>query len=154
VIASRSGVRYLALAAFAALAVQAADAATTKPAATAKPGAAAAKPPAAAAEVWEGYWAKNRKDCRYNDGPDSKTMIYLKNKENGRPAPLYDQYENHCRIDSHATRANVTTLKLTCYEFWEYYKAKKEPRRDTITVTQKDRDRIIMNGSSYIRCRK
>ncbi len=81
-------------------------------------------------------------------------MIDLKNKENGRPAPLYDQYENHCRIDSHATRANVTTLKLTCYEFWEYYKAKKEPRRDTITVTPKDRDRIVMNGSSYIRCRK
>jgi len=142
----------LALATFAVLAVRAADAATTKP--TAKSGAAAAKPSAAAAEVWEGYWAKNRKDCRYNDGPDSKTMIDLKNKENGRPAPLYDQYENHCRIDSHATRANVTTLKLTCYEFWEYYKAKKEPRRDTITVTQKDRDRIIMNGSSYIRCRK
>ena len=59
----------------------------------------------------------NRKDCRNQDGFDSKTMIELNDMENGRPAPLYVQYENHCRIDSHATKDNVTTLKLTCYEF-------------------------------------
>jgi hypothetical protein len=28
------------------------------------------------------------------------------NSENGKPAPLYDQYENHCRIDGHATKGN------------------------------------------------
>jgi len=66
---------------------------------------------------------KKRKECRYSDGPDSKTMIDLKNSENGKPAPLYDQYENHCRIDSHATGGHATTLKLTCFEFWDDYKA-------------------------------
>jgi hypothetical protein len=52
-------------------------------------------------------------------------MIDLKNAENGRPAPLFDQYENHCRIDSRSNKGNVISLKLTCYEFWDDYKAKK-----------------------------
>lgn len=108
----------------------------------------------AAAEKWEGYWAKNRKECRYSDGPDSKTMIDLKNSENGKPAPLYDQYENHCRVDSHATNGNAITLKLTCFEFWDDYRAKKSPRRDTVTVTMLDQNNIRINGAAYIRCRK
>jgi hypothetical protein len=108
----------------------------------------------AAAERWEGYWAKSRKECRYNDGPDSKTMIDLRNLENGKPAPLYDQYENHCRIDSHAAKGNATMLKLTCFEFWDDYKAKKNSRRDTVTVTVLDQNSIRINGAAYIRCRK
>jgi hypothetical protein len=44
-----------------------------------------------------------------------------------RPAPLFDQHENHCRIDGHATKGNVTTPKLTYFEFWDDYKSKKEP---------------------------
>ena len=140
--------------AFALFALHAGGAATPALAAAAKATAAASKPPAVAAEKWEGYWAKNRKECRYSDSPDSKTMIDLKNSENGKPAPLYDQYENHCRVDSHATKGNVTTLKLTCFEFWEDYKAKKNSRRDTVTVTVLDQSRIRINGASYIRCRK
>jgi hypothetical protein len=124
------------------------------PAAAAKASAAAAKPTAVAAAAWEGYWAKNRKECRYSDGPDSKTMIDLKNSENGKPAPLYDQYENHCRVDSHAANGNVTTLKLTCFEFWDDYTAKKNSWRDTATVTVLDRNSIDINGAAYIRCRK
>jgi hypothetical protein len=116
--------------------------------------AAAAKPSAAPAETWEGFWAGNRKDCRNQEGFDSKTQIDLKGMENGKPAPLYDQYENHCRIDSHATRDKVTTLKLTCYEFWDDYKAKKNPRRDSIAVTVVDPQKITMNGKSFIRCKK
>jgi len=108
----------------------------------------------AAPEKWEGYWAKTRKECRYSDGPDSKTMIDLRNVENGKPAPLYDQYENHCRIDSHATKGNATKLKLTCFEFWDDYRAKKNPRRDTVAITPLDQDRIHINGAAYIRCRK
>ena len=108
----------------------------------------------AAAENWEGYWAKTRKECRYGDGPDWKTMINLRNLENGKPAPLYDQYENHCRIDSHATKGNITTLKLTCFEFWDDYRAKKNARRDSVTITPLDQDRIRINGAAYIRCRK
>ena len=123
-------------------------------AAPAKRPAAAAKPSAEAKETWEGFWAKDRKDCRNQDGFDSKAQIDLKGMENGKPAPLYDQYENHCRIDSHATTDKVTTLKLTCYEFWDDYKAKKNPRRDSIAVTVVDPQKITMNGKSFIRCKK
>jgi hypothetical protein len=73
---------------------------------------------------WEGFWAKTRKECLNKEGPDSKTMIDLRNMENGRPAPLLDQYENHCRIDGHATKDNVTTQTLSCFEFWDDYKSK------------------------------
>jgi hypothetical protein len=128
--------------------------ATPAVAAAAKATAAASKLPAVSAEKWEGYWARNRKECRYSDSPDSKTRIDLRNSENGKPAPLYDQYENHCRIDSHASKDDVTTLKLTCFEFWEDYKAKKNSRRDTVTVTVLDPSWIRINGASYIRCRK
>jgi hypothetical protein len=109
---------------------------------------------AAAAEKREGYWAKTRKECRYSDGPDSKTMIDLKNSENGKPAPPHDQYQNHCRVDSHATKGNVTTLQLTCFEFWDDYRAKKNPRRDTVTMTMVDQNNIRINNAAYIRCRK
>ena len=109
---------------------------------------------AAAAETWEGLWAKTAKECRNREGADSKTMIDLRGSESGRPAPLYDQYENHCRIDSHAKQGNLITLRLTCYEFWDDYKAKKSPRRDTVTVTPLDRQKILMNGKPYMRCKK
>lgn len=138
-------IRWLAGLAFILLAVQGANPATP---------AVAAAPKAAAAERWEGYWAKTRGECRQSDGPDSKTMIDLRNSENGKPAPLYDQYENHCRIDSHATKGDVTTLKLTCFEFWDDYRAKKSPRRDTVRVTVLDQGKIRIDGASYIRCRK
>jgi hypothetical protein len=88
---------------------------------------AAAAPSAVVKETWEGFWAGNRRDCRNQEGFDSKTQIDLKGMENGKPAPLYDQYENHCRIDSHATRDKVTTLRLTCYEFRDDYKSQEEP---------------------------
>lgn len=81
-------------------------------------------------------------------------MIDLRNSEKGKPAPLYDQYENHCRIDSHAAKGNAAKLKLTCFEFWDDYKAKKNPRRDIVTVAPLDQNRILMNGASYIRCKK
>lgn len=149
-----SDIRWLAGLAFILLAVQGANPATPAVAAATKAAAAAAKPAAPAAERWEGYWAKTRGECRHSDGLDSKTMIDLKNSENGKPAPLYDQYENHCRIDSHAAKGDVTTLKLTCFEFWDDYRAKKSPRRDTVTVTVLDRGRIRISGASYIRCRK
>jgi hypothetical protein len=67
---------------------------------------------------------------------------------------LHIRQSNHCRIDSHATKGNAATLKLTCFEFWDDYRAKKSPRRDTVTVTSVDQNRIRINGAAYIRCRK
>lgn len=142
----------LAVMAFAVLGIGGATTPTL--AAAAKQSAGTVKPATAPAEKWEGFWAGSRRDCRNRDGFDSKTQIDLNSKENGQPAPLYDQYENHCRIDSHATRDKVTTLKLTCYEFWDDYRAKKNPRSDSIAVTVVDPQKITMNGKSFIRCKK
>ena len=148
-------IRPLAVLVFALLAVQGADAATKKPAAEPMTSAGAAAPSAKPKEKWEGYWARTRKECRYSDEADSKTMIDLKNVENGRPAPLFDQYENHCRIDSHATKGNVTTLKLICFEFWDDYKSKKSPRRDTVAVTagptENSHERQILQSLQEVR---
>jgi hypothetical protein len=105
-------------------------------------------------------WYRRNPYCRRNAAIlvrnltlSPKTMIDL--RENGRPALRCDQYENHCRrIDSHAIRGNTTTLKLTCFEFWDDYRAKKKPRRDTVTVTALDQNSIRINGAAYIQCRK
>jgi hypothetical protein len=67
---------------------------------------------------------------------------------------LHIRQSNHCRIDSHATKGNAATLKLTCFEFWDDYRAKKSPCRDTVTVTSVDQNRIRINDAAYIRCRK
>jgi hypothetical protein len=67
---------------------------------------------------------------------------------------LHIRQSNHCRIDSHATKGNAATLKLTCFEFWDDYRAKKSPCRDTVTVTPLDQNRIRINDAAYIRCRK
>jgi len=140
-----SVLRACALLAFILLALQVAGAAPKA--------AKAAKPSAAPKENWEGLWARTAGECRDKESADSKTMIDLQGSEGGRPAPLYDQHENHCRIDSHARQGNLITLKLTCYEFWDDYKAKKSPRRDSVTVTPLDRKKILMNGKTYMRCK-
>jgi hypothetical protein len=65
---------------------------------------------------------------------------------------LHIKQGNHYRIDNHATKGNAATL--TCFEFWDDYRAKKSPRRDTVTVTSVDQNRIRINGAAYIRRRK
>ena len=140
-----SFIQACALGAFTVLATQAANA-TPK-------GAKAVNPSAATKQPWEGLWARTAGECRNRESADSKTMTDLQGSENGRPAPLYDQHENHCRVDSHARQGKVITLKLTCYEFWDDYKAKKSPRRDSVTVTPLDRKKILMNGKTYMRCK-
>lgn len=67
---------------------------------------------------------------------------------------LHIRQSNHCRIDSHATKGNAATLKLTCFEFWDDYRAKKSPCRDTVTVTPLDQNSIRINRAAYIRCKK
>jgi hypothetical protein len=42
---------------------------------------------------FEGLWAQTKKECLDEDGPDSKTFIDLGNIVDGKPAPIFDQYE-------------------------------------------------------------
>jgi len=72
-----------------------------------------------AAQTFDGLWATSKKDCPEHDGPDSKTLIDLDNVINGKPAPLVDRYENHCRVDSKTPAGDGLVLQTTCFEFWD-----------------------------------
>jgi hypothetical protein len=74
-----------------------------------------------AAQTFDGLWATSKKDCPEHDGPDSKTLIDLDNVINGKPAPLVDRYENHCRVDSKTPAGDGLVLQTTCFEFWDDY---------------------------------
>src|SRR5437879_5840662 len=81
----------------------------------------AAQTSAHAAPPFDGLQATSRKDCRDKDGPDSKTFIDLENVIKGKPAPLVDQYENHCRVDRKTPAGDGLVLTATCFEFWDDY---------------------------------
>jgi len=106
-----------------------------------------------AAEPFEGKWARTARECRDVDGPNSRTFIDLANRENGKAAPLFDQYEHHCRVEKVSGSGAGATLSLRCYEFWEDYAADKESRAETATLATLGKNRLQIDGKTYRRCR-
>lgn len=109
-------------------------------------------PLANAAEPYEGAWATSPKHCKGSDGPDSLTVIDLKVNVNGKPVPMVEQYEHHCFIDSKSTAGSDTTLKATCYEFWDDYRKKVNGTKETIKLSLVSKDQLRINGKPYKRC--
>lgn len=105
-----------------------------------------------AAEPYEGAWARTAKECKDPDGATSLTIIGLDIKIDGKPRAMVEQYENHCFIDNKSTVGSDTTLKATCYEFWDDFKKKANPRKATIKLSQISRDALKIDGASYRRC--
>ncbi|MBR1122561.1 hypothetical protein JQ628_13625 [Bradyrhizobium lablabi] len=106
-----------------------------------------------AAEPYEGAWVTSPKHCSDKaDGPNSLTVIDLKVDLNGKPMPMVEQYEHHCVIDSKSTSASDTTLKATCYEFWDDYKKKVNGTKETIKLSVVSKDQLKINGKQYRRC--
>ena len=108
---------------------------------------------AAAAAALEGIWARTAKECRDKEGPNSRTSIDLAGRENGKAAPLFDQYEHHCRIEKTDRAGATVKLSLVCYEFWDDYRADKDSRRESVTLANLGKSRLRMDGKSYVRCR-
>ena len=106
-----------------------------------------------AAEAFEGKWARTARECRDVDGPNSRTFIDLANKENGKAAPLFDQYEHHCKVEKVSRSGAAAKLSLRCYEFWDDYTANKDSRRETATLASLGKDRLRIDGKTYLRCR-
>jgi hypothetical protein len=106
---------------------------------------------AGAAEPYEGAWVRSTKECGNKDGPTSLTVIDLKVNVDGKPRPMVEQYEHHCFIDSKSTAGNDTTLKATCYEFWDDYK-KFNGTKETIKLSVVSKDQLRINGKPYRRC--
>ena len=108
---------------------------------------------AAAAEPYEGSWVKTLNDCRNDeDGFTSLTVIDLKVNVDGKPVPMVEQYEHHCFIDSKSTTGSDTTLKATCYEFWDDFKKKINSNKETIKLSLVSKDQLKINGKPYKRC--
>lgn len=106
---------------------------------------------AAPREPYEGYWAQSRRDCRTEEGPSSRTSIDLRAAGAG---PLFDQYENHCRILSRRGAEGGVALGLRCHEFWDDFR-KRANGRDTIArIAVKGENAIAIDGRPYIRCRR
>jgi hypothetical protein len=108
---------------------------------------------ARAAEPFEGAWVKTVRECSdKDDGPNSLTVIDLKVNLDGKPTPMVEQYENHCRIDRKSTVGNDTTLAVTCFEFWDDFKKKINPRKATIKLSVASKDLLQIDGKQYRRC--
>lgn len=107
-----------------------------------------------AAQTFDGLWATSRKDCRDQDGPDSKTFIDLDNVIKGKSAPLVDQYENHCRVDRKTPARDGLVLTTTCFEFWDDYNKSANGWKVTIRLAPGPNDTLRIDGKSYLLCKR
>jgi hypothetical protein len=105
-----------------------------------------------AAEPFEGIWARTGKECRNQDGPTSRTLIDLGNVIAGKPAPIFDQYENHCRIERKTVAGGATMLAATCFEFWEDFTKGVEARKAAIKLAPGPDGTLKIDGKPYRRC--
>ena len=112
-----------------------------------------AAPSSRAAKIFDGLWAKSAKDCRNQDGPDSKTFIDMSKPIGSKSPPMVDQYENHCRIDRKTVVGDGLTLSVTCFEFWDYFKKNIEPRKATFKLAPGANGTIKIDGKAYRRCK-
>ena len=107
---------------------------------------------AGAAEPYEGAWARSRKHCGNADGPTSLTVIDLKVNVDGKPMPMVEQYENHCFLDKKASLGSDTTLRATCYEFWDDFRKRTNGRDTTIALSLMSKNVLVIDGKTYRRC--
>ena len=105
-----------------------------------------------ASEPFEGVWAKTHAECLDEDGPNSRTLIDLSNVIGGKPAPVFDQYEHHCRIDRTSAAGDRTSLAATCFEFWEDFAKGVEGRKTIIKLAALQRGGLKIDGALYRRC--
>lgn len=110
--------------------------------------------PSKAAQTFEGLWATSKKDCPEHDGPDSKTLIDFDNVLNGKPAPLIDRYENHCRVDRQTPAGDGLVLETTCFEFWDDYAKGENGEKVTIKLVFGPKGTIRIDGKPYLLCKR
>jgi hypothetical protein len=97
---------------------------------------------------YEGTWARTKAECNDPEGPNSRTVIDM----GARGGPLFDQYENHCRIEKITGEGGRHALALRCFEFWEEFKKGGESNRATATLVQDGAQSLRIDGKPYVRC--
>ncbi|MBR0901716.1 hypothetical protein [Bradyrhizobium liaoningense] len=110
--------------------------------------------PVFAAQTFDGLWASSKRECRDREGPDSKTMIDLDNVIKGKPAPLVDRYENHCRIDRKTPAGDGLVLSGTCFEFWDDYNKGVNGSKVTIKLAPGANGTIKIDGKPHLLCKR
>jgi hypothetical protein len=103
-------------------------------------------------ERFEGIWAKTRAECLDEEGPNSRTRIDLEDILDGKPVAMFDQYENHCRIERKSVVGEATNLAVTCFEFWEYFTKGIEGKKATIKLSPLRKGGLKIDGTPYQRC--
>jgi hypothetical protein len=81
-------------------------------------------------------------------------MIDLDNHIKGKPAPLVDQYENHCRVDRKMPASDGLVLSTTCFEFWDDYTKNANGRKVTIKLAPGTNGTIRIDGKPYVLCKR
>lgn len=99
---------------------------------------------------FEGVWAQTEAECLDEEGPNTRTLIDLKNPKVGA---LFEGYENVCRINR-IEGQNPAKLHMTCFEFWQYLEANEAPHQTTVTIAALGPQSISLNGRPYLRCLK
>jgi hypothetical protein len=105
-----------------------------------------------APQLFEGLWAQTKEECLDEDGPNSRTLIDLGNVVDGKPTPIFDQYENHCRIERKTAFGDGTALTVTCFEFGEEFTNNSGGRKATIKLSPKREGGLAIDGKTYQRC--
>jgi hypothetical protein len=105
-----------------------------------------------ATQSFEGLWTQTKKECLDEDGPNSRTLIDLGKVVDGKPIPIFDQYENHCRIERKTAFGDGTILTVTCFEFWEEFTKNGGGRKATIKLSPKREGGLAIDGKTYQRC--
>ena len=101
---------------------------------------------------FEGVWAKTTEECLDEDGPNSRTLVDLTNVVDGKPTPIFDQYENHCLIDRKSAAEEMMSLNVTCFEFWHYFTKRVDGEKRIIKLSPGGNGRLVIDGESYVRC--
>ncbi len=107
---------------------------------------------ALAAEPFEGVWARTARECRDQDSPTSRTLIDLGNVIADKPVPIFDQYENHCKIGRKTAAAGATLLTAACFGFWEDFNKGVQARKATIKLAPGPEGTLRIDGKLYRRC--
>ena len=76
----------------------------------------------------------------------------LENVIKGKPAPLVDQYENHCRVDRTTPAGDGLVLTTTCFEFWDDYTKGTNGQKVTIRLSPGPKGTIRIDGKAYLLC--
>jgi hypothetical protein len=104
--------------------------------------------------AFEGIWAQTQAECKDEEGPNSRTVIDLRNMVNGKKTPLFDQYENHCKIADIIPGGIDIVLKVSCYEFWEKFEKDQDRQDGLIKLSARSAPLLEIEGKKYQLCKK